>query len=81
MRNVRHMNPTAQTPKPAQLTTKQVAELLHLSPSQVARYGQRVNATKLPGRTGPYIFTEDEVSQIRALQAGESTDDDDKAAS
>ena len=53
------------------LTTKQVAEELGLSVSQVARYGQRIQATKLPGKTGSYIFTTDEVDQIRALQAGD----------
>ncbi len=65
-----NLPPTSSTP----LTTKQVADLLTLSISQVARYGQRVQATKLPGKTGSYIFTADEVDKIRALQAGETID-------
>ena len=50
------------------MTTKQVARDLDLSVSQVARYAARLDVEKLPGRTGHYLFTQEDVDRIRELR-------------
>lgn len=62
-----HKYPHMPTPRH---TTKEVAELLDLSPSQVARYAGQLGVVKLPGRTGHYLFTTTDIERIRELRTG-----------
>lgn len=62
---LRHMK---QSSTNARMTTKQVARDLDLSVSQVARYAAQLDVEKLPGRTGHYLFTQEDVDRIRELR-------------
>lgn len=52
------------------LTTKEAATELHVSTSTVLRMvadGRLQSTGKLPGRTGPYLFTAEEIRRVAAL--------------
>ena len=59
------MTKPASTPAPL-LTTAQAAARLRMSPRQVARQAQRGRlsyAQQLPGLTGPYLFSADDLEK------------------
>lgn len=54
-----------------QITTTQVAERYEVSPRTIRRMiasGELTPATKLPARTGPYLFEEEEAERAFATR-------------
>lgn len=58
------------------IPTAEAAETIGCTPSALSRWvaaGRITPAHKLPGRTGPFLFTPAEVQRVKTLYAGEHT--------